>query len=122
MSAPSTRSLAATLEAFRGQVNADTRLDAILRGWEPVIIVEVRDSQWRRHLTVRDRRIVAISEAPVEGAHHVVHLRSSEALLSAIFAGERNPTEAFMDGDLEVFANDKDQVKLDAISLVLWGA
>lgn len=91
-----------------------------MRGWEPVIMIEVLNTGWKQYLPVRDCRITGI-RSNFEDATHVVQLRSSEETLIAIFDGRFNPAEAFLNGELEIFATDNDQVKLDAISLLLWG-
>ncbi|HXZ96852.1 MAG TPA: hypothetical protein VEG37_07400 [Burkholderiales bacterium] len=113
-------SLSETLEKFRSTVNGDSRLTNILRGWEPVIMIEVPNAGWRRYLPVHECRIAEIT-SDFKDASHIVRLRSSEETLIAIFDGRYNPVEAFFNGELELFATDNDQVKLDAISLVLWG-
>ena len=117
----STSTVAEVLEQFRSRVNADSRLESILRGWEPVIVVEDLGTGWTRFLLVRGCRIAEI-RPDCDDAAHVVHLRASPEVLTAVFDGRLNPTDAFLNGDLQVFATDRDQVKLDAISLVLWGA
>lgn len=113
--------LADTLLQFRDKVNADTRLRTTLKGWEPVIIVEATESGWKQYVVVRDCQI---AEIRADGAQntHIVHLLAEEGVLNAVFSGSLNPTEAFLNGDLQIFADDKDQVKLDVISLMLWGA
>jgi hypothetical protein len=121
MSTLPTLSLPETLEQFRVKVNADQRLQSVLRGWEPAILVEASGSGWRRYLVVKDCRIAEL-QPQVENVTHVVHLCAAENVLIGVFGGQINPTDAFLDGELQVFASDKDQVKLDAICLVLWGA
>jgi hypothetical protein len=118
---PPTLSLDETLAQFRSKVNGDSRLISILHGWEPVIAVEVLDTGWKRYLQVRNCRIEDIRPDITDDAH-MVHLLASEDVLAAVFDGRFNPTEAFLDGELQIFASDKDQIKLDAISLILWGA
>jgi hypothetical protein len=113
--------LAETLLRFRDKVNADPRLKTMLQGWEPVIVVEMTGSGWQQYLMVKDCCIVEI-RADGGPSGHLVHLLAEEAVLNAVFGGALNPTEAFLNGDLQIFANDKDQVKLDVISLMLWGA
>jgi len=109
-----------TLEKFRSKVNGDSRLTNILRGWEPVIMLEALNTQWKRYLPIHECHITEIT-SDFKDASHVVRLRSSEETLIAIFEGRYNPVEAFLNGELELFATDKDQLKLDAISLLLWG-
>jgi hypothetical protein len=38
-----------------------------------------------------------------------------------VFTGALNPVRANLDGELAVFASDRDNVKLDAVCMVLWG-
>ncbi len=114
------RDLPSTLGAFRERVNENTRVHSIIKGWQPEIVVEASDSGLKRYLAVREGRIREVT-CESTGVDHTVHLRGTEQTLTAIFDGSSNPAESFLAGDLEIFASDKDQVKLDAISLVLWG-
>jgi hypothetical protein len=113
--------LTLALERFRDSVNADTRLPGLLRGWDRLIRVEDTDTGWQRQLVVSDGRIAGIDLASDNGAK-LVHLRAQADVLTAVFEGLLNPTDAFLGGELQVFAEDRDQVTLDAICLVLWGA
>jgi len=38
-----------------------------------------------------------------------------------VFSGDYNPAHALIDGELAVFSNEKDKVKLEAITMVIWG-
>ncbi|MBA2676734.1 hypothetical protein [Ramlibacter sp.] len=115
-----------TLVLFKDKANTHPRIASLIKGWEPTIVVEATDSGTKRYLPVRACRIASVDtgDDTEDGAPagHVVHLRAAEAVLAAVFDGRSNPADAFLEGDLEIFASDKDQVKLDAISLVLWGA
>ncbi len=114
-----------TLVLFKDKANSHPRIASLIKGWEPTIVVEATDSGTKRYLPVRGCRIESVDTNDTgDGAPagHVVHLRAAEAVLAAVFDGRSNPADAFLEGDLEIFASDKDQVKLDAISLVLWGA
>jgi hypothetical protein len=110
-----------SLEQFRQQSNSHPRIASLIKGWEPTIVVEATDSGSTHYIPVRACRIDSIAEGSNE-TRHLVHLRAPEAVLTDVFAGRINPATAFLDGALEIFAEDKDHVKLDAISLVLWGA
>ena len=112
--------LRSTLDAFRDSVNAHPQLRRLLKGWEPVIVLRARDTGGAYSLVVQETRIESIRE-DAHGGDHTVTLQADEATLTRIFAGQMNPARAYLDGVLEVFATDRDQVKLDAISLILWG-
>ncbi|TPW09166.1 MAG: hypothetical protein FD130_2634 [Halothiobacillaceae bacterium] len=109
-----------TLKTFQAKVNAHASLRSLLKGWEPTIIVESTDSQKVFSLPVRNQKIDAVWSHRHDD-HHEVLVRGAEALLEAVFSGKTNPARAHLDGLLGVFGSDRDQVKLDSISLVLWG-
>jgi len=113
--------LVGTLQAFKVKANAHPRIPSLIKGWEPTIVLESSDSGQRRYMRVQSGQIQAIGDEGDANAH-TVHLRATDEVLQSVFDGRSNPAEAFLDGALEIFATDKDQVKLDAISLVLWGA
>jgi hypothetical protein len=109
------------LAQFQTLANANPRIANLVKGWEPVMVIEAVDSGTTRYLPVRAGRVEAVLTDCIETSH-MVHLRANEDVLTAVFEGRTNPASAFLDGSLEIFANEKDHVKLDAISLVLWGA
>jgi putative sterol carrier protein len=52
---------------------------------------------------------------------NLVHLQASEENLTRIFSGDYQPATALIDGELAVFSSELDKVKLEAISIVIWG-
>jgi len=62
--------------------------------------------------------------APVatEPGDDALLLRADQAILQKIFSGNLSPLGAYTDGLLEVYGSQKDQIKLDVIALVVWGA
>ena len=119
-SGSSNSSLSETLNEFRAKANGHPRVRGLLNGWQPVIMIEAVDTGTTWYLPIRDCQVTAV-EREIGQEPHLVHLRATDDTLTAIFNGASNPAEAFLNGELEIFASDKDQVKLDAISLVLWG-
>jgi putative sterol carrier protein len=109
-----------TLAAFQNQVNGHKSLKNLLKGWEPTIIIEATDSGHVFSLPVRNQKIEAVQEARLADSHEIL-VRGTEQLLEEVFSGKTNPAMAHLNGTLEVFGSDRDQVKLDSISLVLWG-
>jgi hypothetical protein len=111
----------ACLTEFSQSVNAHTRLKTLLKGWEPVIVVNTKDTGCFHHFRVRGSQIVALSEGEPADTGHTVLLRANQSEMAAIFTGRLNPAAAYLKGQLEVYGSTLDQVKLDAICLVLWG-
>ena len=119
MQAPAS-SLASCLEKFRSDTNAHPRIKTLLKGWNPTLVFESTDSGETFHARVKDAALGELAPGAVEADHSIL-LRATTANLIDIFSGRKNPARAFLDAELEVFGTDKDQVKLDAIALILWG-
>lgn len=113
-------SLKAILVDFQTKVNENERIARILNGWSPNIYVEPRGGDEPYTMVVADSKITAVLDGRKD-ADHLVHVAAEPGVIRQVFSGELNPSEAVLDGILSVFASDKDQVKLDAITLVLWG-
>ena len=109
------------LEYFRSRVNSHGRLRATLVGWEPEFYIQARDvdNMFRIHFECGYvGQVLAVSTNPSDEA---LLLRADQAVLRKIFSGKMSPLSAYTDGLLEVYGNQKDQIKLDVIALVVWG-
>src|SRR6266511_2669781 len=111
--------LVRSLCVFRDRLNDHPRARSLLRDWDRDISVEATDTEERAVMVLRNTKIEALVSAPGD-AQVVVTVRAPRDLLCAVFSGEMNPTTLFLDGALQVFATDRDQMKLDALSLLLW--
>jgi putative sterol carrier protein len=111
--------LKADLDSFRAEANACAQLAPILKGWNPVFHLESRDDGAVFSLTVRDGKVQELTEGRLQ-AERPISLVADTATLRKLFTGGLNPVEAHSNGDLEVYGDVKDQVKLDAVVLVLW--
>ena len=111
--------LARALQGFQTKVNQHPRLRTLLKGWDRDVRVECDDVDVRHQLHFRNTLLHAI-ELDAGDDDVAITMRASHALLVDVFEGRSNPAKMFLDGDLQVFAIDKDQVKLDAVSLLLW--
>lgn len=121
--------LEAILRQFGDKVNEHPRLRSLLAGWERVAMVTTLDTGDRFVVRFQGSLITEVSRRPSEAEAEAegeaadacdLDIRAPEDILRGIFSGRDNPTPLFLDGTLQVFASDMDQVKLDAISLVLW--
>jgi hypothetical protein len=111
--------LLAGLLSFQAQSNANPRVASLLKGWSPTFHLECTDTGRAYSLRVKDCRVDAVQEGH-EDASHLIRLLARESELEALFTGNLNPVEAHSNGILEVYGDSKDQVKLDAITMVLW--
>lgn len=108
------------LQKFRLEVNAHPRIKGILKGWSPEIQFETLDGEAAVHAVVAEQVLGEMRPGAAESEGAIL-VRATEQDLIEIFSGRKNPARAFLDAELEIFGSDKDRVKLDAISLVLWG-
>lgn len=115
-------SLAQALGVFRDKVNAQPRIKTLLKGWNRLVHVQPaeRDQDVAYTLRFTNCEITEILPGRVDEGGETIHLRASEATLREAFLGRRNPATLFLEGELEVFASDRDQTKLDAIALIIW--
>jgi hypothetical protein len=104
---------------FRDLVNAHPRMKTLLKGWDRWAVVATEDAALAFTVEFRDCQVVSVKPGiTVDNA--AIKLKGSARTLTDIFLGELNPASEFLDGRLQVTASDKDQVKLDAITLLLW--
>jgi hypothetical protein len=115
-----TQTLSDCLHAFVQSANAHPRVGKLLKGWEPLLAIEATDDGQRFNLRVHDARLDEVALTAVEPDNSIL-VRGSNAVLREVFSGALNPARAYLEGSLEVFGSDRDHIKLDAISLVLWG-
>jgi hypothetical protein len=110
------------LQGFRSTFNTNERVKKVVSGWDRSIVVEAIDTESVLTLVVHDRMVTDIKAgAHAENENDLVHLQASEDNLIRIFSGDYNPANAVIDGELAVFSSEKDKVKLEAISIVIWG-
>ncbi|HSE18449.1 MAG TPA: SCP2 sterol-binding domain-containing protein [Pyrinomonadaceae bacterium] len=110
------------LQQFRSTVNANQQVKKILAGWDRTILLEATDTQSLLTLVVQDRMVTDLKAgAPDENEDNLIHLQASEENLIKIFSGQYDASTALIDGELAVFSSEKDKVKLEAVSIVLWG-
>jgi putative sterol carrier protein len=105
------------LEVFAAKINGDARLRQMIADWDRVIRVEPSDGPPPETLVVAGGA-VAVGPAEAEAA---IVLRAPAEVLASIFRGERSPTEPYLDGTLRVIGSQEDVLRLDFLSLMIWG-
>jgi hypothetical protein len=102
---------------FQSQVNSCEQLRRLLNGWDRRIAIVATDGEAFR-LAFAATHLREVTPGPCEDAD--IHLSAPAGVLADVFSGRENPASLFLDGRLQVLASDKDQVKLDAVALILW--
>jgi putative sterol carrier protein len=114
-----TEALARALDAFVDRFQAEPRLKAMTAGWDRTIAIEPTDLAapfWLRVEGGTLRRLPGPPAVPPE-----ITMRAASDLLRAVFAGETSPTEPYMSGELRLIASEADVMRLDVITLMVWG-
>lgn len=105
---------------FQRNVNDHPQMRKVLNDWDRDILVEASDAPERYLLLVRDRRMDEVTTGDPSGID-IISIKAPLETLMEIFCGFLSPAQAHDEGVLQVFASERDQVKLDTISLLLWG-
>jgi len=110
------------LEQFRSRVNASAQIQRIVKDWNTDVALDERDTATSWRLSVQHGRIGAIDcGAPATTDGCAMRIVGDGAMLRAVFEGRINGIRANNDGLIEIYGPMGDQVKLDAIALILWG-
>jgi hypothetical protein len=109
------------LETYREKVNGSERIRRMIANWDPHLVLVPSDREQSYYVKFDDCTVGPVHPGRPVQAPHLVEIEGSYTELLSIFTGRTNPAQSFLHGNISVFADDKDQVKLDAISLVLWG-
>ncbi|MBE3589900.1 MAG: SCP2 sterol-binding domain-containing protein [Firmicutes bacterium] len=107
------------LRDFAERYAAEPRLKVMNRDWNRVIHVaptDLEDADFT--LTLKDGVLTLQRGAP-QAAQLVV--RADSETLTDLFYGDISPTEPYMDGRLRVEASEEDTMRLDVITLMIWG-
>jgi len=109
------------LEDFSERINAQPRLRTTLATWRPEFFIQARDTLATFQIHFEDSLVQRVVPTDTEPGDNALLLRGDEDTLRGIFSGTLRPLAAYTDGMLEVYGSQKDQIKLDAIVLVVWG-
>lgn len=110
------------LEKFQTDVNTNTHIQRLVKGWNTQVLLEQSDTTESYQLLVLDGKIEQIvlqtrdlnDEAPMK-------IVGEAAIMRGLFDGKVNGIRANNEGLIAIYGAIGDQVKLDAIALILWG-
>ncbi len=108
-----------SLRAFQTNYLGNTRLQEMNRGWDRVIRIEVEDHPDVFTLILENGEL-RLEEQSGRKPHMVV--RGDSEIVTGVFFGELAPTEPYLKGELTVSGSQEDVLRLDFISLMIWGA
>ncbi|MEW5897961.1 MAG: SCP2 sterol-binding domain-containing protein [Bacillota bacterium] len=107
-----------SLQAFLENYNRNERLKIMNKDWNRVILVRANDIP-SEHTLVLSGGNLSVYEGARENPDLTV-IADSETLAD-LFYGDITPTEPYLNGSLKVLGAEDDIVRLDFISLMIWG-
>lgn len=109
----------ASLDLFRDKVNQNARLRQMMRDWDREIAVVAGDLQDAPASI--EMRGGEMDWRPEPARSPQIVLTAPSAVLIGIFRGVETPTEPYLDGRLTVRGSQEDILRLDFLSLMIWG-
>jgi putative sterol carrier protein len=106
------------LTQFAEECNNNARLREMNRDWSRRVQLEPSDSHNTHHL-ISDEGLVSAGTGAVDNPDLLI--QADEGILTAVFSGEMTPTEPYNAGDLLVRGQQDDIMRLDILTLLIWG-
>jgi putative sterol carrier protein len=110
--------LRASVERFGERFNADEQLRRMNADWDRVIDVLATDAEEAVRIELRAGQMRIVEDW--EGGADIV-LTAPVQVLCDIFSGASSPTEPYLDGRLQVRGSQQDMLRLDLVTLLIWG-
>lgn len=110
--------IAESLKAFQEGYNKNQKLKIMNRDWNRVIVIRANDVASEHTLVLQDGEL-SVNGKPAENPDLVVTADSET--LADLFYGDITPTEPYMNGTLTIQGTEDDIVRLDFLSLMIWG-
>lgn len=107
-----------SLTLFCDRCNSDQQLRPMLKDWDRNILVKATDIPSEHYLMVKNGD-VTLQRFDADDADLTVI--GDGQLLSELFSGYISPTEPYLNGSLRVLGTEEDVMRLDFISLMIWG-
>lgn len=107
-----------SLRAFQKAYSDNPRLVTMNRDWNRRVLVLADDVESSHVLILKDG-VLSVDEGSIEDPDLTVI--SSSDILADMFFGDITPTEPYLNGTLRIIGSEDDIVRLDVISLLIWG-
>lgn len=106
------------LQQFVMECNQNERLREMNRDWTRRIQLEPDDTH-SAHWLISEAGLISAGVGPVDNPDMLI--QAPEDTLTAIFSGQMTPTEPYNNGDLLVRGQQDDMMRLDILTLLIWG-
>ncbi|SFR12790.1 SCP2 sterol-binding domain-containing protein [Desulfoscipio geothermicus] len=108
-----------SLQAFGEGYQKNKKLKIMNKDWDRVILIKAADVDSQHTLILKNGELT-VTEGTPAGDPDLVVTADSETLAD-LFYGDITPTEPYMNGTLVIKGSEDDIVRLDFISLMIWG-
>ena len=106
------------LQQFVVECNQNARLREMNQDWTRRIQLDPDDTH-HQHWLISDAGELSAGEGSVDNPDMLI--QASEHILTQIFSGQMTPTEPYNAGDLLVRGQQDDIMRLDILTLLIWG-
>jgi putative sterol carrier protein len=110
--------VAQALDAFVERFRGEPRLRQMTAGWDRTIEVRADDLPEPFWLRVEGGTLTRPAAPPGPAD---MTLSAASDLVRDLFLGRISPTEPYLTGDLRLLASEADVMRLDVITLMVWG-
>ena len=107
-----------SLKAFKKGYSANKRLRVMNQDWDRNVLVLADDIESSHTMVLKDGELSVFEGKTAEPELTVI---SDSDTLADMFFGDITPTEPYMNGSLRIIGSEDDILRLDFISLLIWG-
>ncbi|MCL6003259.1 MAG: hypothetical protein M0Z77_06795 [Thermoplasmatales archaeon] len=107
------------LYEFTNRVNGNEKVQKLIRRWSTSVLMWSQDHGFGFVLTITTGKVVEVKKAVSEDEGNVKVVSSTATLLDML-SGKENIAHLYMDGVVETYGSEKDQIVLDAVARLLW--
>lgn len=107
-----------SLQAFQDSYQANEKLKIMNKDWDRNVLVIANDIESAHTLLVKEGELSFIQGR--QGDPDLTVISDSDTLTDMFF-GDITPTEPYLNGDLKIVGSEDDILRLDIISLLIWG-
>jgi hypothetical protein len=115
-----TEEFESTIKNFVDKYNNNLKIQNMLKKWNAELLIWSKDDNAGFIIKVENGKVVDISKSTSfnEGRIKVVGERR---ILIDMFKGLKNPSQLYLNGIIEVYGPERDQIILDRIVEEIWG-
>jgi len=111
--------ISAGLQSFYTGYKGNDKLKQMNRDWDRIIVVKASDIDSWHTITLSGGELSFTAGLTEQQADLVV--TSDSETLADLFYGDITPTEPYLNGTLAIQGSEDDILRLDIISLMIWG-